>query len=393
LRTATWLVILASRVILNLGVRITYPFLPAIARGLGVPFEQAGLLVAARHSVGLTSPLWGTVSDRKGHALGMTVGLLLLAAGALTVALTGRFSVALAGFVLLGLAKTAYDPSVLAFVSARVPYSLRARAIGILETSWALSWFLGMPLSGVLIAHFGWHSPFAFLAGAAMLALLATRRLPETRSTESRPCSPSPAVAANLGVSGVRGLRAFLILPVTLFMVFANENMVIVYGAWLEEAFRLEVRALGYFSFLVGLAELTGELLVVMLVDRMGKGRAILLGLTLTGLSYLTLPFCQRSLGTALIGLIAMFSTFEFTIVSIFPYVSEISPARRGTWLGLNYTCSVLGRLAGSLSGPWLWQRSRALSLLAAVSVASQLLAIILVLSIRKEGKGGDHGT
>jgi MFS family permease len=80
MRGWTWLVILASRVSLNLGVRVTYPFLPAIARGLGIPFEQAGLLVAARHSVGLTSPLWGIVSDRKGHALGMTAGLILLAA-------------------------------------------------------------------------------------------------------------------------------------------------------------------------------------------------------------------------------------------------------------------------------------------------------------------------
>ena len=158
-------------------------------------------------------------------------------------------------------------------------------------------------------------------------------------------------------------------------MVFANENMVIVYGAWLEEQFHLQVRELGFFSILVGMAELGGELTVVVLVDRIGKRKAILGGLVLTGLSYLALPFCQSTLYMALAGLVLMFYLFEFTIVSIFPYVSEMVPMERGKWLAFNYTALVIGRLCGALSGPWLWQRKGDIFVLAIVSLAVQTLA------------------
>ena len=167
-------------------------------------------------------------------------------------------------------------------------------------------------------------------------------------------------------------------------MVFANENMVIVYGAWLEEQFHLHVRELGFFSILVGMAELGGELTVVVLVDRIGKRRAILGGLVLTGLSYLALPFCQSSLYMTLAGLVSMFYLFEFTIVSIFPYVSEMVPAERGKWLAFNYAALVIGRLCGALSGPWLWQRKADILSLAIISLAVQTLAIVLLFGSRR---------
>jgi len=379
----TWIVVFFSRLVLNLAVRVTYPFLPAIARGLNISFQQAGLLVAARHCVGLTGALWAVVAENKGYGRGMLIGLAALLLGSFTVSLSRGFAFALVGFVLIGISKPVYDPSVQAFVSARIPYAKRAMALGILETSWAGSWLLGIPLSGVLIAYFGWHSPFSLISGAGLLAIFLTTQLKDVTSTnqtsaqntEQNLSAPSEAPLGKIG--------PLLILGVSLLMVFANENMVIVYGAWLEEQFHLQVRELGFFSILVGMAELGGELTVVALVDRMGKRKAILGGLTLTGLSYLALPFCQSSIYLALAGLVCMFYLFEFTIVSIFPYVSEMVPAQRGKWLAFNYTALVIGRLCGALSGPWLWQRSMNILFLVFVSVFVQAIAVFLLLSSR----------
>ena len=380
----TWIVVFFSRLVLNLAVRVTYPFLPAIARGLDISFQQAGFLVAARHCVGLTGALWGVVAERKGYLWGMLIGLIALILGSFTVSLSRGFTFALMGFVLIGISKPVYDPSVQAFVSARIPYAKRAKALGILETSWAGSWLLGVPLSGLLIAHFSWHSPFTLISGAALLAIFLTIRLKEitsanqasAKNTEHNLPAPSEAALGKLG--------PILILGVSLLMVFANENMVIVYGAWLEEQFHLQVRELGFFSILVGMAELGGELTVVVLVDRIGKRKAILGGLVLTGLSYLALPFCQSSLYMALAGLVCMFYLFEFTIVSIFPYVSEMVPAERGKWLAFNYAALVIGRLCGALSGPWLWQRKADILSLAIISLAVQTLAIVLLFGSRR---------
>jgi len=380
----TWIVILFSRVALNLAVRVTYPFLPAIARGLSISFQQAGFLVAARHCVGLTGAFWGVLGERKGYGWGMLLGLFTLLAGSLAVTISRGFSLALLGFVLIGISKPVYDPSVQAFVSSRVPYTIRARALGILEASWAGSWLLGIPLSGILIAHLGWQSPFALISGAALLAIICTTRLedvtPSTSNTIGKPSRnvphPETTVAAQV--------KPVLILGVSLLTLFANENMVIVYGAWLENQFHLKVQALGLSSVLVGVAELAGELTVVALVDKIGKRRAILGGLVLTGLSYLALPFCQGSIYLAFAGLVCMFYVFEFTIVSIFPYVSELVPSERGKWLAFNYSALVVGRLCGALTGPWLWQRVPNIFAIAILSLLVQIMAVFLLLCAKR---------
>ncbi|UCG20476.1 MAG: MFS transporter [Deltaproteobacteria bacterium] len=381
----TWIVVFFSRLMLNLAVRVTYPFLPAIARGLGISFQQAGLLVAARHCMGLTGALWGVVSERKGYGWGMMIGLTALLLGSLTVSFSGSFTFALVGFVFIGISKPVYDPSVQAFVSARIPYSKRAKALGILEASWAGSWLLGIPLSGLLIAHFGWHSPFGLISGAALLAIFLTIRLQDVTLTNqaSAKNGDQNILAPEESPSGKVG--PILVLGVSLLMVFANENMVIVYGAWLEEQFQLRLQELGFFSMLVGLAELGGEFTVVALVDRIGKRKAILGGLTLTGLSYIALPFCQSSIYVAAVGLVCMFFLFEFTIVSIFPYVSEMVPAERGKWLAFNYTALVIGRLCGALSGPWLWQKRPDIYLIVMLSLGAQVLAVILLQSSKRK--------
>jgi predicted MFS family arabinose efflux permease len=376
----TWFVVLFSRVTLNLAVRVTYPFLPAIARGLGISFEKAGLLVAARHLVGLTGALWGLLGERKGYAWGMVLGLSALCIGSLTVSVSRTFSLALLGFVLIGLSKPVYDPNVQAFASSRIPYSKRAWALGILESSWAGSWLIGIPLSGFLIAHFGWQSPFVLISGAALVAIICTKSLQQiTQANPDYRESTSQMVSSSREEVTVQA-RPILILGVSLLMVFANENMVIVYGAWLENQFNLQVQTLGLYSILVGLAELAGEFTVVFLVDRFGKRRAILTGLLLTGMSYLALPFCQSSVVFAFVGLIAMFFLFEFTIVSIFPYVSELVPSERGKWFAFNFSALVVGRMAGALLGPWLWERSAELYILVIFSLLAQVAAVILLL-------------
>jgi len=54
-----------SRMILNTGFRMVYPFLPAIARGLGLDLATAALAVTARSATGLASPLLGFLADDK----------------------------------------------------------------------------------------------------------------------------------------------------------------------------------------------------------------------------------------------------------------------------------------------------------------------------------------
>ena len=71
--------ILFARLLINAQFRIVYPFLPVIARGLGLPLETASLLVGVRSLAGMTSPFYGWLSDRIGRRGVMLGGLLALA--------------------------------------------------------------------------------------------------------------------------------------------------------------------------------------------------------------------------------------------------------------------------------------------------------------------------
>ncbi|HSJ27678.1 MAG TPA: hypothetical protein VLB67_05660, partial [Acidimicrobiia bacterium] len=49
--------LVALKLVLNTAVRLVYPFLPAIARGLGITVGQAGALVSVRWVAGFASPI------------------------------------------------------------------------------------------------------------------------------------------------------------------------------------------------------------------------------------------------------------------------------------------------------------------------------------------------
>jgi predicted MFS family arabinose efflux permease len=135
-----------ARTVLIASHRIVYPFLPSIARGLGISLAAASGLITLRLVAGLTAPFLGALADRYGRrrvilaALGMFILASLLLAGLGTL-----WAVALA-FVLYGLAKVLFDPAVQAYLGDTIPYQERGRAIGIVELSWSCSWLLGVPL-------------------------------------------------------------------------------------------------------------------------------------------------------------------------------------------------------------------------------------------------------
>ena len=93
-------------------------------------------------------------------------------------------------------------------------------------------------------------------------------------------------------------------------------------------------------------------------MDRLGKRRAVLVGLLCHLLSYLFLIRLAGTLVGALTGVFFIFLTFEFSVVAIIPLISELVPEARGTVLALNLAVMAFGRVIGSLLAPRLWASS-----------------------------------
>ena len=374
-------VIFLARAVLNTTFRIVYPFLPGIARGLGISLVAAGRLVTLRMVGMMAAPLLGPVADRYGRRRIMVVALLTFALASLVLTGAGTLSAAVVAFLFYGVAKALYDPTVYAYLGDTVPYHERGRAIGIVELSWSGAWLLGVPVSGFLIERFGWRAPWAILGVLGLLgAWLTHAYLPPARGPSERD-REALTIAALVG--DWRKLLlcrpVVLLLLVISFLTLANEIPFIVYGAWLETTFGLSLSALGVASIVVGLAEATAELGASVITDRLGKRRSMLMGLAGLAASSIVLPWLSGlGLVAALGGVALMLLTFEFTLVSLLPLATELAPDARASLLSLVVTAFSLSRILGAVVGGWLW-RWENIALHAAVGTLCALVAMLLL--------------
>ncbi len=372
-----------ARFFLNTARRFAYPFAPALSRGLGVPLTAITSLIAVNQATGMLSPVFGPLGDRWGYRLMMLVGLSMLAVGMLAGGLLPVYGAVLLALFLAGLGKSIFDPALQAYVGERVPYQRRGLAIGMIEFAWAGSSLAGIPLAGLLIDQLGWRSPFLALGGLGLLNLAVLRALiPDDGHRERSAANPDGFRAAWRRLSRERA--ALGALGFGFLVAVANDNLFVVYGAWLETTFGLSVLALGAATTVIGAAELLGEGLTASLADRLGLKRAVLAGLALSGLSYVLLPLIGRTLPLALIGLFVTFLTFEFTIVTAFSLFTEILPDARATMMSSSLAASSMGRVVGALVGGSVWLAGGLLATGLVSAAISGLALVCLAWGLRR---------
>lgn len=343
-----------ARLFLNTARRFAYPFAPALSRGLGVPLTAITSLLAINQATGVLSPVFGPLGDRWGYRRMMLAGLTMLAVGMLAGGALPVYGVVLLALFLGGLGKSAFDPALQAYVGERVPYERRGLAIGLIEFAWAGSSLVGIPLVGLLIDRLGWHSPFLALGGLGLLSAVALAALIPSDRRQQRD-TDAPASLWQVWQQLSRERAALGALGFGFLISAANDNLFVVYGAWLEDNFGLSIVALGTATLVIGAAELLGEGLTASIADRMGLKRAVTAGLALSAISYALLPWVGRTLPLALAGLFVTFLTFEFTIVTSFSLFTEILPGARATMMSANVATISVGRMIGALVGGPVW--------------------------------------
>jgi predicted MFS family arabinose efflux permease len=342
------------RLVLNTARRFAYPFAPALSRGLGVPLTAITSLIAVNQATSVLGLFFGPVADRLGYRLMMLTGMALLAGGMFAGGFFPFYGVILVALFLAGLGKSIFDPALQAYISERVPFHRRGLAIGILEFAWAGSTLLGIPLIALLIGHLGWRAPFFVMGGLGILGILALNLLiektgPQTTST------PSLSVFRGAWQQLLQERAALGALFYAFWISVANDNLFVVYGAWLEKEFSLSIVALGFGTGIIGIAELAGESLTATLADRLGLKRSVIGGLTACVICYGILPFLGQTLSMALAGLFMVFLTFEFTIVTSLSLFTELLPKSRATMMASYLALAGIGRVVGALIGGPIW--------------------------------------
>ena len=339
------------RVAFNSMHRMVYPFLTIFARGLGVDLTTMSYALTARSIAGTVGPFAASAADHRGRKFGFLLGAGFFVVGAGIVVFWPTFPAFVIALIFTTLGKYIFDPSLQAYIGDRVPYERRGRTIAITEFGWSLAFIVGVPLMGFLIARSGWMAPFPLMTLLGALIFFGLLRM-----------LPREDRVADEGLTLLKNLRTVLTsapalagLAVGLFASGANEVVNLIFGVWLEDAFGLQIAALGAASAVIGFAELGGEGLVAAFVDRLGKPRAIGLGLTANCLAAVALYFLGGTQVGALVGLFFFYISFEFTLVSTIPMMTEILPAVRATLMAANVAALSLGRAMGDLLAPRLY--------------------------------------
>jgi predicted MFS family arabinose efflux permease len=362
--------IFVARTAITGGLRVVYPFLPAIARGLGIPLATLGNLIALRNLGGVVTPAAARLAESVGRRSLMAAATAIAGVGCLLTAIAPGVAVAGVGLVMVGIAKPAFDVPMQSWLGDRVAYEERGRVFGLSEFTWSLALLVTVPVSGFLITATDWRAPFLLVAIFCAAGV----------------------VAVFLGIDSDRpGRRVrrplvlrsfhFWMLACTFSFSVAAELLFLVYGRWLEDDFGMTIGAIGVFTLLVVASETVGEGLVTGVADRIGLKRMVMLGLLGSAVAYASLGYVGSSLAAAVVVVVGWFVTFEVTIVAAIPFTSELAAESRDRLLSLLSVVVVGGRAVGAaLAGPlYEFGRMRATGLTAAALVLIAAASLVKV--------------
>jgi MFS transporter, DHA1 family, inner membrane transport protein len=369
------------RLVYNTTFRMIYPFLSYFAKGMGVDLRTISYAVTARSLMGLISPFFASVADSRGRKTGILLGTVIYTGAMGLIVAWPTYTAFFIGLSLASIGYLIFVPSLQAYLGDQVPYEKRGRVLGITEFAWSLSAILGVPLVGFLIARHGWLAPFPLFAflGALSIILLAWML-------------PKDSVPHDRNSGFLNNLRAVFSYPPALAALVmaglytaANETVTLVYGVWVEQAFALSIASLAATAFAIGISELFGEILVTTFTDRIGKRRAVAMGIIGNCLAALALPFFGRWLIGAMLCLFLFYLTFEFTVVSGIPLMTEILPVARATMMAAHMAFIALGRSIGDLLAPFLFTRSTVpgIAANALFAIGLNLLAIVFLTRVK----------
>ena len=150
--------------------RFSEAFLLLRAQQSGLPIALAPLVMVAMNLVYAAAAYpFGKLSDRIGRRALLTLGLAVLIAADLTLALNAGWPVVFAGVALWGLSLGMTQGLLSALVADAAPPDLRGTAFGVFNLASGIALLAASALAGLLWEQFG--APATFRAGAAFSAL------------------------------------------------------------------------------------------------------------------------------------------------------------------------------------------------------------------------------
>ena len=324
-----------GRLVSNACYRFAPPFIAVIARGLDVSVAQMGVALMIGEFAGLLSPVLGRIVDRSNRLVVMMAGIFGITAaviGAATSLSIVQFAISMC--VLSG-SKVLFDTALIVWVNDHVPYERRGRIVGVIETSWALSLFIGVAIMGIATALISWRA--GFIVGA--LGMLVTGSLIAASLPRHEAHAPISTHA-----KGKVPPRGYFVFACAFLLMGASQCLGITFGPWFEDEFNFSSFAIIAVVIVMGVFELVSSVGSARVTDTWGKERSVRRGALLMVVATLVMAFATTTSIVAVPMLILFILGFEFALVSMLPLAANIVPTAGGIGLGLTVGAGTCGR-------------------------------------------------
>lgn len=359
------------RLIVDTSFRMLYAFVPQFSAGLSVSISLFSWFLLVRSGSAFLSPFIGRLADRYGRRKIMSFALLSQTLGLGGIFLSTGWWAVLPIF-LCGLAVNAYLPAQQAYISDLAPYKRRGRALASVDIAFAVSGMVLMPIIGWLIDLYGWQTPMQILSLLSIVAVLWTWFfLPEAEErTVTNQEIGMGTLLRRRNVQASMGVAILLFTGVGVFMTF--------WSIWLSADFSFDALELGLLAQQIGVAELLGAILAGLIVDRLGKKRASLIGLFAAALFFVCIPIFRETLLLIRVFLVLTVFWIEYAIVALFPLYGEQVPEARATVFSLIALANGIGLAIGPVITTALWE-SFGLAAITSFAAVSLFAAFVLL--------------
>jgi predicted MFS family arabinose efflux permease len=331
-----------------------------IMPALNVTPGQFGLLVSAyAFSAGLSGLLAAGFTDRfdrKRVLLFFYAGFVL---GTLLCALASSYHFLLFARMITGLFGGVIGSTVLAITTDLFEYRVRGRVMGVVQTAFAASNVLGIPLALLLSNRWGWNAPFLLIVFASLLVgiVIVLKMQPVRAHLERRPdrnplhhflhTVSRPRYLQGFATTGFLTIGGFMLMP---FMSnFTVHNM----GIALDR--------LPLVYMVTGIASMIAGPLIGRASDALGKFAVFAAGCAIT----ILMVTIYTHLGVTPLAVVILVSVVLFIgvssrMISSSALISAVpNPADRGSYMAISSSIQQFaGGIAATIAGLIVTQRA-----------------------------------
>ncbi|MDP9126078.1 MAG: MFS transporter [Pseudomonadota bacterium] len=358
---------------------------------LGITTEQFGFVVSAyAFSAGISGFVTAGFADRfdrKKILMFFYTGFLC---GTLWCGLAPTYELLVAARIVTGIFGGVIGSVVLAIATDLFEIQLRGRVMGLIQTAFAASQVLGLPLGLFLSNRWDWHAPFIVLAvlGLLGLAVIATKLKPVDAHL-GKPQEHSPFMHLFHTITEPRHLLAFL----TVTLLATGGFMLMPFSsAFLVSNLGIEMVHLPTIYFFTGICTIVFGPLIGKAADRFGKFNVFLFGSALsilmvviyTHLGVTSLPMVVLINVTMFVGIFSRMIPFQALVTQV------PEPTKRGAFNAISASIQqVSGGIASLVAGQIVTRgaggRIEHFPEVGYVVVGTTLLAIGLVWKVQRQ--------